>query len=74
MPQDLMLVAGIFLTGLAIPSILGAVSDRRSPRTAAIAVLIGGTLILLAVSQKPGGYTLRDVPQAFVRVVAHFTK
>ena len=70
--QDLFLVIGIIITGFAIPSILGAMADRRTPRTAAIAVLIGGSLILLAISQKPGGYTLEDVPQAFIRVVANY--
>jgi hypothetical protein len=70
--QDLFLVIGILLAGLAVPSMLGALADRRSPRVAAIAIMVGGALILLALSQKPGGYTLREVPEAFVRVVAYF--
>ena len=70
--QDLFLVVGIIIAGFAIPSILGAFAERRTPRVAAIAILVGGSLILLAISQKPGGYTLEDVPQAFIRVVAHY--
>ncbi len=70
--QDLFLVIGIILVGFSIPTILGALSDRRSPRAAAIVILIGGSLVLLALSQKPGGYTLTEVPEAFVRVVAYF--
>ena len=70
--QDLLLVAGIILLGFSIPSILGAIAERRSPRIAAIAILIGGTLVLLAFSQRPGGYSLEDIPQAFIRVVAHY--
>ncbi|MCP3970261.1 MAG: hypothetical protein GY717_08090 [Rhodobacteraceae bacterium] len=66
------MVVGIILVGLSVPSILGAIADRRSPRVAAITILVGGTLILLALSQKPGGYTLQEVPEAFVRVVAHY--
>ena len=72
--QDLFLVVGILVAGLAIPSMLGALADRRSPRAAAIAIMVGGALILLALSQKPGGYTLREVPEAFVRVVAFFAR
>lgn len=72
--QDLFLVFGILIVGLSIPAIMGALADRRTPRAAAIAVLVGGSLILLAISQKPGGYTLEQVPEAFVRVVAHFTR
>mgnify|MGYP006001089679 CR=1 FL=1 len=72
--QDLLLVIGIVVVALSIPSIMGALAERRSPRTAAVAVLVGGSLILLAISQKPGGYTLEEVPQAFVRVVAYFIR
>ena len=70
--QDLMLVAGIIVCGFAIPSILGAMADKRAPRIASIAILIGGTLILLALSQKPGGHTWHEIPEAFVHVVAHY--
>lgn len=72
--QDLFLVIGIILSGLAVPAILGAMADRRSPRVAAIVIMVGGSLILLALSQKPGGYTFREVPAAFVRVVAYFSR
>lgn len=72
--QDHFLVVGIILAGLAIPAILGAMSERRSPRVAAIAIMVGGSLILLAISQRPGGYAFRDVPAAFVRVVAFYTR
>ncbi|MDJ0630561.1 MAG: hypothetical protein QNJ44_20050 [Rhodobacter sp.] len=72
MTQDLLLVIGLIIAAFAIPSIMGAIADRRSPRTAAIAVMIGGGLIILAYTQRPGGYTLEEIPEAFVRVVAHF--
>ena len=72
--QDLFLVFGIIITGFSVPSIMGAIADRRAPRASAIAILIGGSLILIALSQKPGGYTLEEVPQAFIRVVAFFTR
>lgn len=70
--QDLYLVIGIIVTGLSLPSLLGAMSDRRPPRVAAIALVIGGGLIMMALSQAPGGYTWADVPEAFIRVIAHY--
>ncbi|KMW60592.1 hypothetical protein AIOL_000756 [Candidatus Rhodobacter oscarellae] len=72
--HDLFLVFGIIIAGFAIPSMMGAFADRRPPRASAIAILVGGSMILIALSQKPGGYTLNDVPEAFIRVVAHFTR
>jgi len=72
--QDLYLVVGIIIVGFSLPSILGAMADRRTPRAAAILILIGGGLILLALSQRPGGYTWAEIPEAFVRVVAHYIR
>ena len=72
--QDIYLVSGIVIVCFAIPPILGAWAERRSPRVAAVVIAVGGSLILLALSQKPGGYTLREVPEAFVHVVAYFIR
>lgn len=72
--QDLMLVGGIILCGLAVPAMVGARAEGRPPRFAAIVIMIGGTLILLALSQKPGLYSIAEVPEAFVRVVAYFIR
>ncbi|MFU8882801.1 MAG: hypothetical protein ACNA7Q_10570 [Rhodobacterales bacterium] len=70
MDTDLALVLGLFLAGVSVPSIVSAFSDGRTPRTAAIALILGGTLVVYALSQKPGGYRLDDIPKAFVRVIA----
>lgn len=72
MPFDLSLSIGLVILAFAIPSIVSAYSEGRAPRIAAVMLIIGGGLALYAVTQKPGGYTLFDVPQAFVRVVAHY--
>ncbi len=71
MTQDIYLVIGILLVGASIPSMFGALADRRTPRLAAILIAIGGSLILLALNQKPGGYTFDDIPGAFIRVIAY---
>lgn len=70
MTPDFYLVLGIVIAGFSIPSILSALSDRRAPRASAITVLIAGGLILLAIQTQPGGYTLQEIPDVFVRVIA----
>ncbi len=72
MDTDLYLVIGIIIAGFSLPSIFGAIAEGRAPRAAAIMVMIGGGLIALAVTQKPSGYTLDEVPQAFVNVIGRY--
>jgi len=72
MDFDLALVIGFVVGVFSIPSIVSAVSDRRTPRAAAITVLIGGGLIVYALSGKPGGYTLDQLPETVVKVVARY--
>lgn len=72
MDPDTLLVLGIIVAGFSVPSILSAISDGRAPRASALTMLIAGGLILFAIQTHPGGYTLQDVPDAFVRVVAQF--
>ncbi|WP_299208639.1 hypothetical protein [uncultured Tateyamaria sp.] len=70
MSPDFYLVLGILLAGFSIPSVLSAISDRRAPRASAITILISGGLILLAIQTQPGGYTIEEIPDVFVRVIA----
>ncbi|MDE0590726.1 hypothetical protein OU789_12385 [Halocynthiibacter sp. C4] len=69
MDADLFFVIGLGVGVLTVPPILGAMFDGRSPRTAAIMVLISGGMIALASSQKPGGYTINEIPEVVSRVV-----
>ena len=72
MDTDLILVVGVVLGVFSVPSILSAISEGRAPRVAAFTIVAAGALILYAVKTHPGGYTLHDIPGAFVRVVAQF--
>ncbi len=72
MTPDLALVLGLILAGLAVPSMLSAFSDRRAPRASALTILIAGGLLLYAIQTQPGGYSLQEIPKAFVRVVGQF--
>jgi hypothetical protein len=69
---DLILVVGAVVSALAIPSMLAAYSESRPPRGGAVLLLIGGTLLVVALTQKPSGYTFAEVPDAFYRVVGRF--
>ncbi|MGH1331883.1 MAG: hypothetical protein ACRBBK_13445 [Paracoccaceae bacterium] len=74
MTNDILLIIGIGIAALAIPAIIGAFSEGRTPRAAAIMIMIGGGLVVTAVTQQPGGYTLNEVPDVFVRVVGHILR
>ncbi len=67
-----MLVIGLVVGGFSIPSIMGALADGRVPRAAAIAIMIAGGLVVLAVRDKPGGYEINDIPDVFVSVVGRY--
>ena len=66
---DLYLVSGLVIGVFAIPSIIGALTEGRAPRVAAITVLVAGTLVVLALRENPRGYELSDVPDAVIRVI-----
>lgn len=70
MDPDTALIVGLVLAVFSIPSILSAVTEGRAPRVATFTIMASGGLILWAVSSKPGGYTLNEIPDVFVRVVA----
>ncbi len=69
MTNDIYLVVGIVVLVLTVPSMVSAFVNSRVPRFAAIMLLIGGGLVVLAVTQQPGGYEFSDVPQVFARVI-----
>lgn len=68
MDPDLMLVVGILLGVFSVPSLLSAFSESRAPRTAAIILLVAATLVVLAISRRPSGYTLDEIILAFRNV------
>ena len=73
MNTDLVLVLGLLVSCFSAPAFLSAISDGRAPRSATIAFVIGAIMIVIAISQKPGGYKVDDIPKAFIRVIASIT-
>jgi len=74
MQHDLILVIGLVVLVFAIPSAVSSFSEGRAPRVPAIVLLIGGGLLIYALAQKPGGYTLQDIPHAVARVIGHYLR
>ena len=74
MDPDLLMVVGVTVGVLTVPSLFSAYMDGRAPRAGAIMALIAGVLIAVAVSQRPGGYAIADIPDAFFRVFARFLR
>ncbi len=72
MDHDLALVIGLVVAVFSIPALVSAYSERRAPRVAAIAIIIGGGLVAWAVTQKPGGYQIDQIPNVVVKVVARY--
>lgn len=72
MDTDLALIMGILVAGFSLPSLASSISEGRAPRMAMILILIAGALILYALTVKPGGYTLKKLPDVFFGVVARF--
>ena len=72
MDNDLILVMGILVGVLAIPSLLAAYSESRPPRIGAVLVLISGVLFAVALTQKSGGYRLDEVPDVILSVIKRY--
>lgn len=67
---DILICLGVFLLVLSVPSLIAAIVDRRPPRVAALMAIVAAGLIVYTVQTYPGAYTIRDVPDAFIRVAA----
>ncbi len=74
MDTDLYLVVGIVVCVLAIPSLLSAFVEGRPPRGGAILVLIGGVLVVVALTNHGRGYSFAEIPDLFFRVIGRYLK
>lgn len=72
MLSDLLFVAGLVVGVMALPAMISAFSKSEPPRAAAIAAVIGGAMVLTAISLHPGGYRAQDIPAVFGRVLGHY--
>ncbi|AZV79647.1 hypothetical protein EBB79_18395 [Parasedimentitalea marina] len=72
MDTDLALILGLVIGGFSIPSLLSAMSDRRPPRASALTILIAFGLLLYAMTAKPGGYQMNQIPDVFFSVLGRY--
>ncbi|MFQ6551331.1 hypothetical protein AAD018_003185 [Aestuariibius insulae] len=72
MTPDLFMCIGVLAILASIPAIFGSIKDGEAPRLAALVLLFGAATVYYAISQRPGGYTLEEIPQAFVNVIGQF--
>ena len=70
MDPDVLLILGLTLACFSVPSMLAAHAERQPPRLGMVMLMLGGGLVLLALTTRPGGYSLQEVPQALLRVLA----
>ena len=47
-------------------------ADGRAPRAGAIMVLIGGVLVVVALTQKPSVYPFAEIPEVVFSVIGRF--
>lgn len=69
MDPDLMLVIGLAVGTLSIPSLMGALIDWRLPPVPLLLALVSGGLIWLAVRDSPDGYAISEIPDVIVNVI-----
>lgn len=72
MDTDLILVIGIVLCALSIPTLLSAYTEGRAPRSGSVLLFIGGVLVVVALTQNPRGYAFADVPGVFYSVIGRY--
>jgi hypothetical protein len=67
---DLVFVLGVGIFAMCFPLVVNAFSTSGgSLRPAALALLIGGSMIFVASSMNPGGYTLSELPDIIRRLL-----
>ena len=72
MDTDLILVIGMVLCALSIPSLLSAYVEGRAPRAGSIMVFVGGVLVVIALTQQARGYSFGELPDVFFRVIGRY--
>ena len=74
MDYDLLLVVGLVLIILTIPSVMSAWIDDRAPRTAAILLFAAIVMVITALSQNPRPYTIERIPHVFIEVIGRYLR
>jgi len=66
---DLIMCIGVVVLALAFPAIVGAFSRGAPPRAGILAIFVGGGMIVYANASRPGGYSVAEMPDLFMKVL-----
>ena len=72
MDPDLLFAIGVVVGVFSIPAMVSAFSERRAPRVAMFAVVVSGLMIIFAIDENPGRYSVGKLPEILVKVVANY--
>jgi hypothetical protein len=72
MDTDLFLTIGIVLGVLTLPALLSGWTEGRISRVGALMMLAACGLIVVALTQRPGGYAFGDIPGVMMAVVGRY--
>mgnify|MGYP000182462659 CR=1 FL=1 len=70
MDSDLIIVAGVLLLLLSIPSAVAAFADGRRPLVAILVILMGAGVLAWGWQTHPAEMTAAEVPHVIFRVLA----
>lgn len=70
MDTDLILVSGIAVLMLSIPSAVAAFAERRTPWTAMVVVIMGAAIVAYGWQNHPEEMTLAELPHVIFRIIA----
>lgn len=70
MDTDLIMVIGMGVLMLSIPSAVAAFADRRFPLVALVVILAGAATVWWGWTNHAGEMTLAEVPHVIYRIVA----
>ncbi len=66
---DLIMCIGVLVIFLAFPAAVSSFSRGAPPTMAILALAVGGAMIVYANSSRPGGYSVAEMPQLFMKVL-----
>jgi hypothetical protein len=72
MDADLVLLIGMVLMILSVPSLLAAWAESTTPRWSVAVLVIGMGLVATAVVVKPSGYSIVEIPGLMLDVVMRY--
>ncbi len=70
MATDYLITVGLIVGLFSIPAMLAAYADSRFPRNAMGAFILSAAVITVAIILNPARYSVADLPNVVIRVIA----